>query len=98
MRGEDAPLISMGCLGGYELLVCDFPQGRTIGKGFCSLDLVMWDGNCYSSADSLLKRKGARVDEWNGLENRQGCKPLGGSNPPPSAIKICVGMWISRFE
>jgi hypothetical protein len=39
------------------------------------------------TTDSLPKRKGARVDEWNGLENRQGCKPLGGSNPPPSAIK-----------
>ena len=38
------------------------------------------------AADSLPKRKGARVDEWNGLENRQGCKPLGGSNPPPSAM------------
>ena len=41
-------------------------------------------------ADSLPKRKGARVDEWNGLENRQGCKPLGGSNPPPSAMEIRV--------
>ena len=38
-------------------------------------------------ADSLPKRKGARADEWNGLENRQGCKPLGGSNPPPSAMR-----------
>ena len=39
-------------------------------------------------ADSLPKRKGARADEWNGLENRQGCKPLGGSNPPPSARRF----------
>ena len=66
--------------------MCDFSLWRTIGKGFCSLDLIMLDRNCYSRADSLPKRKGARVDEWNGLENRQGCKPLGGSNPPPSAM------------
>jgi hypothetical protein len=30
-------------------------------------------------------RKGARAVEWTGLENRQGRKPLVGSNPTPSA-------------
>lgn len=33
-----------------------------------------------------LSRRGARVDEWNGLENRRGVKATAGSNPAPSAI------------
>ncbi len=37
-------------------------------------------------ADSLPKRKGARADEWNGLEHRRGFRPTVGSNPTPSAI------------
>ena len=40
------------------------------------------------SADALpiqSLRKGGRVVEGSGLENRQGCKPLVGSNPTPSA-------------
>ena len=40
----------------------------------------------FSKAEDDFASKGVRVDEWNGLENRQGCKPLGGSNPPPSAM------------
>ncbi len=34
------------------------------------------------------KRRGARVVEWNGLENRRGCKLTEGSNPSLSATKI----------
>ena len=49
-------------------------------------------------ADSLPKRKGARADEWNGLENRQGCKLLGGSNPPPSATKFLLNSTTSAKE
>ena len=39
--------------------------------------------------DSLPKRKGARADEWNGLEHRRGFRPTVGSNPTPSAIFLC---------
>ena len=55
-------------------------------KQFDNKNDVNWKTLASKYADSLPKRKGARVDEWNGLENRQGCKPLGGSNPPPSAM------------
>src|ERR1700730_10685251 len=30
-------------------------------------------------------RRGARVADWDGLENRSRCKPTVGSNPTPSA-------------
>lgn len=32
-----------------------------------------------------LPRRGARVDDWNGLENRRGVTAAAGSNPAPSA-------------
>ena len=44
------------------------------------------DDTCGNLADSLPKRKGARADEWNGLEHRRGFRPTVGSNPTPSAI------------
>ena len=46
-------------------------------------------------ADSLPKRKGARADEWNGLEHRRGFRPTVGSNPTPSANQylIFVFLW-----
>ena len=34
----------------------------------------------------MLAGKGARVDDWSGLENRRGFTPSVGSNPTPSAI------------
>jgi hypothetical protein len=33
-------------------------------------------------------RRGGRAVECTGLENRQGFAPLGGSNPPLSAIRL----------
>ena len=33
-----------------------------------------------------FRRRGARVVDWDGLENRSRCKPTVGSNPTPSAL------------
>ena len=35
-------------------------------------------------------RRGGRVVECTALEMRHGCKPIGGSNPPLSAISFCA--------
>ena len=44
---------------------------------------------------------GGRAVEGTGLENRQGCKPLVGSNPTPSASRVWSGISVDcrpRFE
>ncbi len=40
---------------------------------------------CATRTWFILKWRGARVVEWNGLENRRGCKLTVGSNPTLSA-------------
>src|SRR5918996_1134065 len=42
-------------------------------------------------ATLVRPRRGGRADECSGLENRRGCKPTVGSNPPPSAIRASIG-------
>lgn len=42
-----------------------------------------------------LTRRGARADEWNGLENRRGVTASAGSNPAPSA-PVPVGTEIAN--
>ena len=37
------------------------------------------------ASHASLRRRGARVVDWDGLENRSRCKPTVGSNPTPSA-------------
>ena len=38
-----------------------------------------------AASSSRSNRRGARVVDWDGLENRSRCKPTVGSNPTPSA-------------
>ena len=45
--------------------------------------LVVW--RCLGYVLAMTLRMGGRVVEGTGLENRQACKGLVGSNPTPSA-------------
>ena len=52
-------------------------------------------------SSNIATRRGARVVEWNGLENRRGCKLTEGSNPSLSAKKkvtLCGFFLLSIFQ
>ena len=48
--------------------------------------LLRWDSGSRVAPGSVGRRRVARVDEWDGLENRCGRKATVGSNPTLSAI------------